>query len=299
MFPLEYLTTAEIEQLLDLLEKHHSLGYLEKLSAVDRFDELRVQAGRQLLVALLEATQGQTFEEILIDEFEGISPKRARKLYLTVCILNRLGVPVRAGLISRIHEIPFTEFRERLFEPLEHVVRVEEDWRIRDHVYLARHQLIAQIVFERALDSPDRRFTEILRIVKALNLSFDTDRSAFRAMMRGRAILELFPNPYHAATIFEAADRSSPDDSYVLHQHAIYEMNRPNGDFSFTYDLLHQASRLAPSDLSIIHSLAELERRRAESATSEGAKRRHRRQVFRLAQQLRTTQRTPPLDITR
>lgn len=288
VFQLRYLETHEIEQLLNLLETHNSLGYLEPLSAEDRLNELQVQAGRQLLVALLEATQGRTFEEILIDEFEGVQPKRARSLYLTVCILNSLGVPVRAGLISRIHQIPFREFQEKLFEPLEHVVRVEEDWSLRDHVYLARHQLIAQVIFERVLDSPKRRFNEYMRIVGELNLTYDTDRSAFRAMIHGRTINDLFASNRHARAIFDAADQSSPDDSYVLHQRAIHEMNRSNGDFSNSYDLLTRASKLAPGDLTIIHSMAELERKRAETAPGQNAKHRHRRQAMRLARQLQS-----------
>ena len=60
---------------------------------------------------------------------------KAQRVYLTICLLNRLEVPVRAGIISRIHDIPFGDFKARLFKPLEHVVYDTFDARMRDNVY--------------------------------------------------------------------------------------------------------------------------------------------------------------------
>jgi len=72
---------------------------------VQQFEE---QAGRQLLVALHEATTGNPFEEILLDEFNEIQPLSARNLYLTVCVLNRLRVAVRAD-----SSLAFTTYHSR------------------------------------------------------------------------------------------------------------------------------------------------------------------------------------------
>ena len=58
-------------------------------------------ADRQLLVALHEATRGLPFEQIIFDEYEGVVPERARRLYLDICALHQFGAPVRAGTISR------------------------------------------------------------------------------------------------------------------------------------------------------------------------------------------------------
>jgi hypothetical protein len=95
---------------------------LERLNPDERRKELEEHAGRQLLVALHEATLGIPFETIPVDEYHHITPFEAQRLYQTVCVLNRLNVPVRAGLIARVHGIPFEEFKHRFFAPLEHVV---------------------------------------------------------------------------------------------------------------------------------------------------------------------------------
>jgi len=282
-FPLRYLNEPEILELLGLLGRHKALGYLEPLSAEERVQAFVQRAGRQLLVALLEATQGLPFEDILIDEFRKIEPEAAQSLYLTVCVLNRLDIPVRAGLISRVHGIPFTEFRENLFKPLEHVVMARDDKRIQDHVYYARHSLIAQVVFERILNSPPRRFDEYLRLLQSLNLSYDTDLIAFRSMVRGRLILELFPNYQDATAIFEAALALAPDDAPLLHQRGVWEMNRADGNLTSAHDFLNLALQKAPLDLTIVHSLAELERKRADQSPTDMHRRRFRSEARRLA----------------
>ena len=287
-YRLHYLNHNEIRALIDLLEKHRSLGYLAGLDDDERVAQFTERAGRQLLVALLEATRGQSFEDILVDEYDRIVPEAARSLYLTVCVLNRLDIPVRAGLMSRVHGIPFTAFREALFAPLEHVVRVREDKALGDYVYLARHPLIAQVVFDRILTSRDRRFDEYLRLVASLNLSYSTDMAAFRRMLRGRVLLDLFPNHDDASAIFDAGLEVAPGDVHVLHQRGIYEMRRPNGNLSIAHDFLRDAANRSPQDLTIVHSLAELERRRGELAANEVQRRRHRDEAVRLARTLRS-----------
>ena len=282
-FRLRYLNHDEIVQLIELLQRHGSLGYLEQRDHDERIAEFEERAGRQLLVALLEATHGRSHQDILVDEFERIVPERARSLYLTVCVLNRLDVPVRAGLISRVHGIPFSEFQNELFRPLEHVVRVREDRTIRDFVYVARHSLIAQVVFERILNNRNQRFDEYSRVIGSLNLAYETDTASFRRMIRGRVILSLFPSHDDASAIFDLAHHIAPDDVHVLHQRGIYEMQRPYGSLDAAHDLFSRASRLAPEDFTITHSFAELERKRAMLADNAIQRRKHENQAYRLA----------------
>ena len=82
-----------------------------------RIEEFLEVSDRQLLVALHEATQGEPLEVIVEREYRDVLPRAAQALYLTVCVLNRLRVPVRAGLISRVHDIPFERFRDKLLGP--------------------------------------------------------------------------------------------------------------------------------------------------------------------------------------
>jgi Tfp pilus assembly protein PilF len=263
------LKHSEILDLLDLLEKHRSLGHLATKSKEERFHEFEALAGRQLLVALHEATLGRPFEEIVESEFRNLVSDEARQVYLTVCILNRLGVPVRAGIISRVHGLPFSEFKARLFKPLEHVVYSDYDERIRDNVYQARHPVIAEIVFDRLLNDPEQRFREYHRCLSALNIDYSTDDKAFRQLVRARTLLGLFPNPSHCKEIFEVASSKVGDEPHLLQQKAIYEMHRADGDLSQASAYLSRAIEAQPYNRTFKHTKAELAFQKVNTARTD------------------------------
>ena len=262
-YQLRYLSRSEIEVLVRLLTEHDSLGpNLAGKTFEERVAEFEEKAGRQLLVALHEATRGRPFEEILVDEYQSIIPPEAQRLYLTVCVLNRLRVLVRAGLISRVHGIPFEEFRDRLFKPLEHVIRVRKvPWG--DYAYEARHSQIAQIVFEQILTDPTERFNECVRIVRFLNPLYSVDRESLRDMIRAKTVHALFPSYQDAKAIYEVTGEILGDDAYLLQQQANYERIRPDGNLRLARTLLERARQKEPSDSTIVHTLAEVIRAQA------------------------------------
>ena len=85
-YNLKYLSEREIQSLISLLEQHHALGVLEHCSSEERTWAFVERAGKQLLVALHEATLGMPFEEIIVDEFNSIIPLQAQQIYLTICV---------------------------------------------------------------------------------------------------------------------------------------------------------------------------------------------------------------------
>ena len=181
---MRYLSETNIKGLIGKLEKHGSLGYLERLSAENRVHELRHVHGRQLLVALLEATHGIPLMDIIAQEYHSIHPAEAKLLYLDICSLHRFGPPVRAGLISRIHNISFEDFRDKFFRPLEAIVVLKEDKCSGDYVYEARHSYIAHTLYETILRSQEERFDNIIRIVNKLNPSFSYDLEVIGDLVR-------------------------------------------------------------------------------------------------------------------
>ena len=114
-YVIDYLSEKEIDRLLSLLEKHQALFRLERMGYQERKDAFTEIAGRQLLVALHEATLAKPFEDIIADEYEEIQPELARLMYLGVSFLNQFGVPVRAGLINRLYNVGFVDFSEQFF----------------------------------------------------------------------------------------------------------------------------------------------------------------------------------------
>jgi tetratricopeptide (TPR) repeat protein len=268
-YNLKYLSAKEIKELVKLLDKHNALGInLQNKTFEEQTKEFEQKAGRQLLVALHEATMGRPFEEIIIDEYKNIYPQQAQNLYLTVCLLNQFNVPVRAGLISRVHNINFSDFKNKLFQPLESVVKVETKKVTDDYMYTARHPEIAHMVFEGILIDDTDRYNEYIRVIKHLNISYDADRESFRKLLNARILKNNFSNDDDIQAIYKVATEIAKEESYLYQQMANYERIRVNGDYQKAQELLQKAQKLNPRDKSIIHSLAELAITRAKESTS-------------------------------
>ncbi|WP_413612751.1 SIR2 family protein [Bdellovibrio sp. HCB-110] len=257
-FDLEFLLRPEILSLLQLLKRHSSLGVLSSLSEEDQIKALTERAGRQLLVALHEATGGKPFEEIIANEYDSIRPLRAQQIYLTICTLNRLNVPVRAGLISRIYDITLEEFKNELHNALDQVVFIKSNPMTRDYVYEARHPQIAEMVFTNVLKDVQIRYDEFLKCFNNLNLDYHSDNTTFFKMTNAKTLLHLFPEHQMVHTIFKIGREKAPDNYHLFHQNAIYEMRRPNGNLEEAENLLKKSFEMAPWSYPVAHSLAEL-----------------------------------------
>ncbi len=265
-FPVRYLSEREIRDLLEKLEKHGALGELRFRPLSERVEAFLNSAERQLLVALHDLTLGEPFERIVRDEFQRIVPEEAKVLYLDICTLNRLGVPVRAGLISRVSGIVFKDFRERFFLPLEHIVQTREDRYIGDFTYSARHPHVAEIVFSQALEDPELRFSQVVRMLNGMNISYSSDEFAFRVLTRGRTVTNTFKSQELGRKLYEIAQELIGPDGYLMQQRGIFEMTHAGGSLDLAERYLDQAGELKPKDRTILHSQAELLRRKAASS---------------------------------
>jgi len=272
---LRSLSLSEIDNLIAKLDEFRCLGDLESKTPEERRHAFLSYADRQLLVALYEITSGAEFPDIVFDEYTNIANDRARRIYLFVCALNRMNVPVRAGLIYRLTGVSFLDFKRDFFAPLDSLVLSEEYKPARDMAYRARHPWIAQIVFERALPIERDRFDLYLSILKEIDVGYTPDRSAFRESIRAKNLKELFSDPLMVEEIFRTAGEASHNDGYLFQQHAIYEMRRFNGNLARANDLLAHARKALPFDRSITHSMSELEIARASAARTDLERKMH------------------------
>lgn len=257
-YRVPYLSTKEIRELVVLLEENGALGArLQEMSFEQQVAAFEERAGRQLLVALYEATSGRPFEDILYDEYQNIHPQAAKTLYLTICLMYRLSVPVRAGLIARVHDVSFTRFKEQFLGPLEHVVQVVNDQTSRDYAYTARHPEIAQIIFNRVLRDRRDRYNEYISVMRYLNISYSSDEESFKKMTNAYTIRGLFSQREDVLSIFAAAEECAGENAYLYQQMANYERIE-NGDLARAYELLQKARELQPRNTSIVHTCAEL-----------------------------------------
>lgn len=224
------LDSNEAQQLLVNLTKYNSLGYLNTLPENERLNYLQSALRNQLLVALHEATEGKTFEEIIIDEYDSITPLQAKLVYQDICSLHRFDIPVRAGLLSRIENVNFNNFFREIMAPLENIISVYYDYKAGDFVYRSRHQNISEIVFDKSLPTSEDKSQQIIKVIRYLNVSYDTDSEAISRMIRGRVLADEFTNKNLVYSIFNAAEDVGIHPSVVNHQRAVFELHHPGGD---------------------------------------------------------------------
>jgi len=132
------------------------------------------------------------------------------------------------------------------------------------------------MIFELILPKQEDKFDIYMRCLSALNIDYSTDRIAFRQMTRAKTVLDLFSNHELASAIYKRAlERAGAKDGTLIHQMALYELNRANGSLEQTSELLADAAALKPYDISIMHSSAELHLRLAERARTPLEREKH------------------------
>lgn len=277
-YRLPHLSRREIEELVELLERHNALGLLADLDHAQRVIKFETYAEKQLLVALHEATRGIPFEDILNEEYLGV-PDSARQLYLDVCTLNQFSVSVRAGTISRVSGIRFTDFEDDFFKPLEHLIFSSREPITGDRQYRARHPVVAKIVFERACQTDEARADQFIRLIDGLDIGYSTDRRALSEILRGRTVADQMSDAHKARAIYEAAVAAAPDEAFVLQQWAIFESMHDHGSLAEADRLAQAARTLEPRNTSIIHTQAEIARKTANVSESRVLKDQYRRQA--------------------
>ncbi|GLI95313.1 SIR2 family protein [Methylocystis echinoides] len=263
-FSIGYLSRDEISELLKKLEEHRALGLLSDRTPEERIDAFSNRANSQLLVALHETTMGVPFEKIILDEYERIKPREAQSLYLQICALHQFGAPVRAGLVSRVSKISFTEFSQRFLKPLAEVVLVDSDKHVRgDIFYRSRHRHVAELVFNQALVSEEDRYDLLATLISSINIDYSSDRETFSRLIRGRNVITMFANVNLGRLLFEKAEAAAKGDSFVLQQRAVFELHHPQGSLDEASEAALRAATLSPNNRSIKHTQAEVARRQA------------------------------------
>ena len=165
----------------------------------------------------------------------------AQLLYMDVCTLNRMNVPVRAGLISRISGIGIEDFNRDFISPLEHLVKVYMDQRSRDYVYVCRHPLIADLVFDYANANPSEKARQIVRVLSKMNIDYEADKTAFIELIKGKTMATIFSDKGLAKQIYNAAEEAGAPLYYIWHQRAVFELNHPGSDLNAALSAIQNA----------------------------------------------------------
>jgi tetratricopeptide (TPR) repeat protein len=246
------LSDGEIERLLAYLETQNALGKLEGLSPALRVAAIKEKHEKQLLVAMREATEGRAFDAIIENEYRGIESDFARRVYAAVCGFYRLRTAMRDSVLAEVVECGAADLYSELGDGTEGVVFFDLlDPATGTYAARARHQTIAEIVWERAIE-PGERESILLRALNALNLNYHVDFQAFENLIRSDTTVEGLQTLDGKIRFFESAAQKDPLNPYVRQHYArmLLRENRPE----LALAEIESALSLDPSNRAVHHT---------------------------------------------
>mgnify|MGYP001806199693 CR=1 FL=1 len=220
-FIIDPLSDDEIDRLIDALSRLNALGRLADVSPELRHAVVKNKNQQELLVTMREVTEGQAFDSIIESEFHNIKDSVAKDAYGLVCGISRVRATVRDGVIADALDMQVHELYNLIDSGLVGIVVPEVLDESRDIDGLrARHQIIADIVWERCLHSLDRE-SVLTRLLDKLNLTFGPDAKAFRFLTQDSDAVGSLRSFEARISFFERAIRKDPDNPYIRQQFAL------------------------------------------------------------------------------
>lgn len=250
-FTVPPLEDRDIEALVAVLDQFNRLGLLKGKPAADRHAAFAYKCGRQLLVAMFEATTGERFEEKAVDEFKELTGV-ARFVYSLICIAGS-----QRQYLTR-DEIVLA-CPDNLGDPIDAVQRL-----VQRHVigtippfnhYRPRHRMISDVVFN-SLREQGQLADPIQSLARAIASKFDAasvDRSDRVSRFLARLINHGFLNEHlrlsDARRVYEELENLLSDDYHFWLQRGSLEVE--GGNLRSAEHFLNQARSMVGNDFKV------------------------------------------------
>ena len=140
-FAMPHLTDPDIDGLIEVLDKYNRLGYLKGKPLAEQRKQFQKQAGRQLLVAMIQATSNRQFEEKAVGELADLEPESA-KVYALIAVAHSL----RFGLQREEMPVASGDLTNKALNEVDQLVNRKIINRRPNGFIWARHRVIAEII---------------------------------------------------------------------------------------------------------------------------------------------------------
>jgi hypothetical protein len=244
---MPHLTNKDIESLIEVLDRENRLGILKGKSHKERIDAFQQEAGRQLLVAMIQATSGKRFEVKAVEEFQELPPL-SRQIYAVICLVSS-----QRFTLDR-EEILLASGRadNEALNELESLVKRNVVFRYNPLTgYKARHRVISDVVINATEFLAFRgAVLEGVSFAFASRVSPVTPRTnrTWRKLIRfinHEFILQLV-SPEDGRRVYDRLESLLSWDHHFWLQRGGLEVQE--GDLNLATNFLSQAKSLAPED---------------------------------------------------
>lgn len=214
-FEIQPLSDSEVEGLLDFLGRNNELNKLENLSREHQVAAIQRNYQRELLVAIREATEHNSIEAIIEDEYYGIKDDFSKRAYMLTSCFNQHGAMLRVELLAKLLEVNVIDFYDKIKGFLDGVLVNECINELNgEYALRTRHRLIAGIVWDRCVDASNKELI-IHQSLDKINILHRVDKFAFESFIRSERFVDSLRTLESKIQFFEKACKKDPDNPYV------------------------------------------------------------------------------------
>ena len=246
-FTMPTLTDADIDKLIEVLDKNNRLGFLKGKKLHEQRELFRQKAGRQLLVAMIEVTSNRRFEEKAVNELTDLD-STAAKIYAQISVAHsfRFGLQQEEILLAAPQDLS----NEVLNAIKRLVSRKIVSYRSTGFIW-ARHRYIADILHNKLQETG-----HIRDVLDGLTfLAASKVRLGMRRASRPRRMIRALLNHEYLLRVIgiEPARNLYASLESLLHWDYHYWLQRGSaeveaGDISLAEQFLNQARSISPDD---------------------------------------------------
>jgi RecA/RadA recombinase len=255
------LSDGDIDRLIDALERENRLGELRQLDLAARRAVFREKAARQILVAMIEATSGERFEDRIVREWQGLEPT-ARFLYALISLATANGLSLTKDEVLLASSGGNRELDAIASLIRSHLITTDDSGRLQ-----GRHRVIA----EKLVDELTQRGTQLESLViglcRALAIKAEAgQRSSRRAralkwLLKHDRLLRLLGEIEPARNVYAALEDHLRSDYHFWLQRGCLELEA--GDVRLAENFLQQSAALNAEDPLVETALAHMTLRKA------------------------------------
>lgn len=265
------LDDDEINYLIEKLDQNNLLGVLNGMNSHQRFKEFKNRAHRQILVAMKEATNGKSFNDIIQDEYDSLDPREAKLIALCLALNTELGFTNSKQDIVGFSTAPQNEALHYLDTVLQGTIIAVGSTNSR---FMLRHKILADYIVRKCATAEELKEAYI-RVLSVLAPELIESKgpsrifNLYKALINHKQLYRRFKSEIDLAReVYESITDYFKTDHHFWLQYGSLEMEGKGGDLLLSENYISQAESLSPNSNYVRTAKCNLLFRQAHSAES-------------------------------
>ncbi|MFN3195412.1 MAG: SIR2 family protein [Chlorobiota bacterium] len=265
------LDDDEINYLVEKLDQNNLLGVLNGMNPYQRVKEFKNRAHRQILVAMKEATNGKSFNDIIQDEYDSLEPREAKLLALCLALNTELGFTNSKQDIIGFSNAPQNEALHYLETVLQGTIISVGSTKNR---FMLRHKILADYIIKNCASAEELKeaYVRVLSVLAPELIKSKGPSKIFnlyKALINHKQLYNRFKKDINLARkVYESITDYFKTDHHFWLQYGSLEMEGKGGDLLLSENYISQAESLSPNSNFVKTAKCNLLFRQAFSAES-------------------------------